>query len=27
LERARIEYLDLHDRPYREYVTEGLHFA
>jgi acyl-CoA thioester hydrolase len=27
LELARIEYLDLHDRPYREYVAEGLHFA
>lgn len=27
LELARIEYLDLHDRPYREYVSEGLHFA
>ena len=27
LELARIEYLDRHDRPYREYVAEGLHFA
>ncbi len=27
LELARIEYLDQHDRPYREYVAEGLHFA
>jgi acyl-CoA thioester hydrolase len=27
LELARIEYLDLHDRPYREYVAEGLHYA
>ena len=27
LELARIEYLDQHDRPYREYVAEGLHYA
>jgi acyl-CoA thioester hydrolase len=27
LELARIQYLDEHDRPYREYVAEGLHFA
>jgi acyl-CoA thioester hydrolase len=27
LELARIVYLDEHDRPYREYVAEGLHYA
>lgn len=27
LELARIEFLDEHDRPYREYVAEGLHYA
>lgn len=27
LELARIQFLDEHDRPYREYVAEGLHFA
>lgn len=27
LELARIRWLDEHQRPYREYVAEGLHFA
>ena len=27
LELARIQWLDEHHRPYREYVAEGLHFA
>jgi acyl-CoA thioester hydrolase len=27
LELARIVFLDEHDRPYREYVAEGLHYA
>lgn len=27
LELARITWMDEHDRPYREYVAEGLHFA
>jgi len=27
LELARIVWMDEHDRPYREYVAEGLHFA
>src|SRR5262249_22450075 len=27
LELARIAFLDEHDRPYREYVAEGLHYA
>lgn len=27
LELARIRWMDEHDRPYREYVREGLHFA
>ena len=27
LELARIAWMDEHDRPYREYVAEGLHFA
>jgi acyl-CoA thioester hydrolase len=27
LELARVVYLDEHDRPYREYMAEGLHFA
>jgi acyl-CoA thioester hydrolase len=26
-ELARIEWMDRHDRPYREYAAEGLHFA
>jgi acyl-CoA thioester hydrolase len=26
-ELARIAFLDEHDRPYREYVAEGLHYA
>jgi acyl-CoA thioester hydrolase len=26
-EIARITWMDEHDRPYREYVAEGLHFA
>ncbi len=27
LESARVTWLDEHDRPYREYVAQGLHFA
>ncbi|MFI5315069.1 MAG: acyl-CoA thioesterase [Myxococcota bacterium] len=27
LELARIVFLDEHDRPYRDYVAEGLHYA
>ena len=27
LEIARVTWMDEHDRPYREYVAEGLHFA
>ena len=27
LERARVVYLDEHDMPYRDYVTQGMHFA
>jgi acyl-CoA thioester hydrolase len=27
LELARIQFLDEHDVPYREYVNQGLHFA
>lgn len=27
LEVARVTWMDEHDRPYREYVAEGLHFA
>lgn len=27
LELARIAWMDDHDRPYREYVAEGLHFS
>lgn len=27
LERARVLWLDEHDRPYREYVARDLHFA
>ncbi len=27
LELARVAWMDAHDRPYREYVAEGLHFA
>jgi acyl-CoA thioester hydrolase len=27
LELSRIVFMDEHDRPYREYVAEGLHFA
>ena len=27
LELARIEFLDQHDVPYRDYVARGLHFA
>jgi acyl-CoA thioester hydrolase len=27
LELARVVWLDEHDRPYREYAAEGLHFA
>lgn len=27
LELARIAWMDEHDRPYREYVAEGFHFA
>ena len=27
LELARITWMDEHDRPYREYVAEGFHFA
>lgn len=27
LELARVAWMDEHDRPYREYVAEGLHFA
>ncbi len=27
LELARIDFLDEHDVPYREYVAQGLHFA
>jgi acyl-CoA thioester hydrolase len=27
LERARVVYMDEHDRPYREYMERGLHFA
>lgn len=27
LELSRIAWMDLHDRPYRDYVEEGLHFA
>jgi acyl-CoA thioester hydrolase len=26
-ELARVVWMDEHDRPYREYVAEGLHFA
>jgi len=26
-ERARVVWMDEHDRPYREYAAEGLHFA
>lgn len=26
-EIARVSWMDEHDRPYREYVAEGLHFA
>ncbi|HZR81022.1 MAG TPA: thioesterase family protein [Candidatus Binatia bacterium] len=27
LELARIAWMDEHDRPYREYVAQGLHFS
>lgn len=27
LELARVAWMDDHDRPYRDYVAEGLHFA
>ena len=27
LEVARVAWMDQHDRPYRDYVAEGLHFA
>jgi acyl-CoA thioester hydrolase len=27
LELARIQWLDEHDQPYRDYVAEGLHYA
>jgi acyl-CoA thioester hydrolase len=27
LEIGRVTWMDEHDRPYREYVAEGLHFA
>ena len=27
LELARIEFLDQHDMPYRDYVARGLHYA
>lgn len=27
LELARVAWMDAHDRPYRDYVAEGLHFA
>lgn len=27
LELARIAWMDQHDRPYREYMADGLHFA
>ena len=27
LEIARVAWMDEHDRPYREYVAEGFHFA
>jgi len=27
LEEARVVWLDEHDRPYRDYAAEGLHFA
>jgi len=27
LELARIAWMDAHDRPYRDYVAQGLHFA
>lgn len=27
LEIARIAWMDEHDRPYREYIAEGLHFS
>jgi acyl-CoA thioester hydrolase len=27
LEEARVVWMDQHDRPYREYAAEGLHFA
>jgi acyl-CoA thioester hydrolase len=27
LEEARVVWMDEHDRPYREYAAEGLHFA
>lgn len=27
LELARVAWMDEHDRPYREYVAEGFHFA
>lgn len=27
LELARVVWMDEHDRPYREYAAEGLHFA
>jgi acyl-CoA thioester hydrolase len=27
LELSRIAWMDEHDRPYRDYVEEGLHFA
>lgn len=27
LELARIAWMDEHDRPYREYIAEGLHFS
>lgn len=26
-EQARVVWMDEHDRPYREYAAEGLHFA
>jgi len=27
LERARILWLDEHDQPYRDYISQGLHYA
>jgi len=27
LERARVVFMEEHDRPYREYIEQGLHFA